>query len=61
LRRDLPAFAGDRREYRPLWPSEILPELEYHETRKLIDREEQLGAAARRCSIRHGGTRWCAG
>jgi hypothetical protein len=32
--------------YRPLWRSEILPELEYHETRELIDRNEQPGATA---------------
>ena len=32
--------------YRPLRRSEILPELEYHETRELIDRNEQPGAAA---------------
>lgn len=32
--------------YRPLWPSEILAELEYHETQKLIDRGEQPDGAA---------------
>jgi hypothetical protein len=32
--------------YRPLWSSEILAELEYHEARKLINRGEQPDAAA---------------
>jgi predicted nucleic acid-binding protein len=32
--------------YRPLWSREILAELEYHETQKLINRGEQPGAAA---------------
>ena len=27
--------------YRPLWSSAILAELEYHETRKLVDRGQQ--------------------
>ncbi|OBA80218.1 PIN domain-containing protein [Mycobacterium sp. 1164966.3] len=34
--------------YRPLWSSEILAELEYHETQKLINRGEQPRAAAAR-------------
>ena len=34
--------------YRPLWSSEILAELEYHETRKLVNRGEQPDAAAAR-------------
>jgi PIN domain len=34
--------------YRPLWSSEILAELEYHETQKLINRGEQPDAAAAR-------------
>lgn len=34
--------------YRPLWSSEILTELEYHETQKLINRGEQPDAAAAR-------------
>ena len=37
--------------YRPLWSSAILEELEYHETRKLIDRSEQPDVAAAR--VRH--------
>jgi hypothetical protein len=32
--------------YRPLWSREILAELEYHETQKLINRGEQPDAAA---------------
>jgi predicted nucleic acid-binding protein len=32
--------------YRPLWSTEILVELEYHETQKLIGRGEQPAAAA---------------
>jgi hypothetical protein len=34
--------------YRPLWSNEILAELEYHETQKLINRGEQPDAAAAR-------------
>jgi predicted nucleic acid-binding protein len=34
--------------YRPLWSSEILAELEYHETQKLINRGQQPSAAAAR-------------
>ena len=36
--------------YRPLWSSEILAELEYHEMQKLINRGEQTEAAAVRAS-----------
>lgn len=36
--------------YRPLWSTEILAELEYHETQKLMNRGEQPGAAAARAS-----------
>ena len=36
--------------YRPLWSTEILAELEYHETQKLINRGEQPDAAAARAS-----------
>ena len=36
--------------YRPLWSSAILAELEYHETRKLVDRGQQPLA-----SWRHAG------
>jgi predicted nucleic acid-binding protein len=36
--------------YRPLWSTEILAELEYHETQKLISRGEQPDAAATRAS-----------
>src|SRR5258708_14229584 len=36
--------------YRPLWSAEILAELEYHETQKLINRREQPDAAAARAS-----------
>ena len=32
--------------YRPLWSSEILAELEYHESQRLINRGEQPAAAA---------------
>jgi PIN domain len=34
--------------YRPLWSTEILAELEYRDTQKLINREEQPDAAAAR-------------
>jgi predicted nucleic acid-binding protein len=34
--------------YRPLWSTEILAELEYHETQKLINRGERTDAAATR-------------
>jgi predicted nucleic acid-binding protein len=34
--------------YRPLWSSAILAELEYHETRRLIDRREQPDLAPTR-------------
>jgi PIN domain len=36
--------------YRPLWSTEILAELEYHETRKLMNRGEQPAAATARAS-----------
>jgi hypothetical protein len=36
--------------YRPLWSTEILAELEYHEAQKLINRREQPDAAAARAS-----------
>ena len=36
-----PYWAAIDGMYRPQWPSEILAELECHETRKLIDRNEQ--------------------
>jgi hypothetical protein len=36
--------------YRPLWSTEILAELEHHETQKLINRGEQPDAAAARAS-----------
>ena len=36
--------------YRPLWSTEILAELEYHETQKLMNRGEQPDAAAARAS-----------
>jgi predicted nucleic acid-binding protein len=36
--------------YRPLWSTEILAELEYHETQKLMNRGEQPAAAAARAS-----------
>jgi hypothetical protein len=34
--------------YRPMWSTEILAELEYTETEKLLDRGEQPAAAAAR-------------
>ena len=40
-RRGAPHWAAIEGMYRPQWPSEILAELEFHETRKLIDRNEQ--------------------
>jgi hypothetical protein len=46
----LPAFARNRRIYRPLWSTEILAELEYHEAQKLINRREQPDATAARAS-----------
>jgi predicted nucleic acid-binding protein len=36
--------------YRPLWSTEILAELEYHETQKLMNRGEPPDAAATRAS-----------
>jgi predicted nucleic acid-binding protein len=36
--------------YRPLWSTEILVELEFHETAKLMNRGEQPAAAAARAS-----------
>src|SRR4051794_34851560 len=46
----LPAFAllslAIEGLYRPLWSAEILAELEYHETQKLISRGEEPDAAA---------------
>jgi hypothetical protein len=36
--------------YRPLWSTEILAELEYHETQKLINRGEPITAATARAS-----------
>ncbi len=36
--------------YRPLWPTQILAELEYTETQQLLDRGEQPAAAAARAS-----------
>ena len=36
--------------YRPLWSTEILAELEYHETQKLANRGEPLTAATARAS-----------
>jgi predicted nucleic acid-binding protein len=36
--------------YRPLWSTEILAELEYHETQKLMNRGEQPAAATARAS-----------
>jgi hypothetical protein len=39
-----------RRLYRPQWSAEIPAELEYHETRKLMNRGEPPDAAAARAS-----------
>lgn len=48
LQRDFLLSAAIEGLYRPLWSSAILEELEYHETRKLIDRGGQLDVAAAR-------------
>jgi predicted nucleic acid-binding protein len=50
LQRDFLLSLAIERLFRPLWSTEILAELEHHETQKLMNRGEQPAAAAARAS-----------